>query len=57
MNNGELIKKLKEFPAIMEVTISDGYDYNFYSLQNKNPDIVEYDDELVLRGFTSYLKV
>jgi hypothetical protein len=26
----ELIKKLKEFPPGLEVTISDGYDFRFY---------------------------
>ena len=39
MNVGELIKELKEFPENMEITISDGFALNFYSLKGKTPEI------------------
>ena len=41
MTNQELINKLKEFPPDIEVMISDGYRYNYYTLDKAHFGIFE----------------
>ena len=38
MNNGELIDQLSKFPRDKGVTISDGFDHNFYTLDMIDPE-------------------
>ena len=46
MNVGELIEELKRFPKKIEISISDGFEYKFYSFKDKIPPMHIFDNIL-----------